>query len=359
VAKSSKSRYQSQIDSETSLKFGPQLDALGLLLSQAQGDRNQALSVNASTAQGLSDAARLAKPEVDNANSAYLAQLLQAKETMGADSAGLSSSADPFKAASARDMANAQVRAAEQTRSSQGELTSRGLDARAGAVAGARAVQDRYGQQADQIGTQQSQLAGQAGSYASARLAELLGDDAKTAHETAQARADRQSREGIASADRTSRETVAAKNRDATASKPVKWATPQQTGSFKDNIESQRAWIKAHKGDYKSRAEMAADLSNGVPGASQVDMDPKSPTYGQVLKDPGVPKAKSQLALSVALDLEYDQHVSRKNIGELHKRRYKVSALGLPVKAPAKKPAPRPAPQAGLPIGPLAPVTVG
>lgn len=373
MGKSSTKRYQSQISSETDLKYGPQLEGLALLLSQAQSDRNQGLAVNASTARGLSDAARLARPDVQKANDSYLAQLLQAKGTVGQDTAGLSAAADPFRASSARDFANAQIRAAETTKASGDELTQRGIDAQAGAAAGARAIGDRYAQQAEQIGQQQQSVTGQAGSFAASRLAELLGDAQKQAHETAQKSADRKTSTANTDSRNATSLTVAGVNPDGTIipggpkdpavkdkGKPKKWATPQQTGSFKDKIEQQRAWIRAHKGMYKSRADMARDLSTGVPGTSQTDMDPKSPTYGQTLPDPGVPKASSQLALSVALDLEYDQHVSGRNVGELHKRRYRVKDLGLPTRAPAKKrPAATAPATAGLPVGPLAPVTVG
>jgi hypothetical protein len=48
----------------------------------------------------------------------------------------------------------------------------------------------------------------------------------------------------------------------------------------------------------------------------------------QKVRDPGVPKAPSQLAASIALDLEFDGHVSRRNIAELHKRRLSLNQLG-------------------------------
>lgn len=382
-----KNKYQSQIDSETQLRYGPQLDALASLLQNARSDRNQALSVNASTAQALSNAARLASPEVNNANQAYLGQLLAARQTLGnPDTAAYAASGDPYKQALARDIAGAQVRAAETTKAASDELTQRGVDARAAAVAGARAINDRYASQADQISQQGQTLAGESGAYASSRLAELLGEDQRQAHQTAQARADRQAAADRADASNAQSERNSERSAgiDPDTGRPipggrldprangrrVRWATPQQTGAFKDTVGSLQGWIGQNKADYlksaggdvkKARAAMAQDLLNGIAGSSNVDMDPRSPTYGQILKDPGVPRAKSQLALSVALDLSFDRHVSRRNVVELHRRRYKVKSLGFPTQAPSMTATStgQTSSSPGLPLGPLGPVGVG
>lgn len=359
-------KYQSQIDSETELRYGPQLSALATLLSNAQSERNQALSVNTSTANALSNAARLAQPEVKGANADYLAQLMAAKGTLGQDTAAWAGSGDPFKEASARDMANAQVRAAETTKASSDELTQRGLDARSGAVAGARAINDRYAGQSDQIGQQAQELTGQSGTYAASRLAELLGVDAKTAHETAQARADRQSsqdiagaqiqsREDISSADRASREKIAAEKADP---KKVKWQTPQAAGKVSDTIAAAQAAAEKMKAAGRSRSEIAKLLVGGRPTQSVQD-----PNTGAITSVPGVSKVP-ELYASVALDVLFDKHVSARNVALLHKRRLKISDLGLPTRPPkSTSPTTTVSPGAsstgGLPIGPIGPVSIG
>ncbi|WCB94489.1 hypothetical protein DSM104299_03226 [Baekduia alba] len=362
------SKYQSQIDSETELRYGPQLDALASLLSNAQGDRNQALSVNASTAQALSNAARIAQPEVKQANQDYLSQLLAAKGTLGQDTAAWAGSGDPFKEASARDMANAQVRAAETTKASSDELTQRGLDARAGAVAGARAIGDRYAGQAGQISDQAQSLTGQSGAFASSRLAELLGDDAKTAHDTAQARADRRTSSTNAANQNATTLAAAGVNPDGTIipggkSDPkvkdktkVKWQTPQAAGKASDSIAAAQAAAAKLKAAGRSRSEIAKLLVGGRPTQSVQD-----PNTGAISTVPGVAKVP-QLYASVALDLVWDQHVSARNVALLHKRRYKISDLGLPTQPPKSATTtvtPGSSSTGGLPMGPLGPVSIG
>jgi hypothetical protein len=355
-----KTRYDNQVAAESALKYGPQLNALAMLLTQAQQDRDQGLSVQRSTAQGLAEQARVAAPDVTKANSAYLSQLLQARQLVGQDAGALGAGADPFRAASARDMGNAVARAAETTRSAQSELTQRGLDARAGAIYGAKAVEGQYADERDKIRQQLQNVTGEQGTFSATRLAELLGDDRKQAHDTAQAKANRDVQTTNAANQNATTLAAAGVNPDGSIipggkadpkvkdkNKPKKWATPGQVGSFQDQVGSLQTWIKAHQGDYlksaggnakKARAAMAQDLANGVPGTSMTDMDPNSKTYGQLLKDPGVPKAKSQLALSVALDLNFDQHVSHPNIVRLHKRRYKLKDLGFPIAVPSAAP---------------------
>lgn len=370
ATKSKPSKYQAQIDSETDLRYGPQLDALATLLSNAQSDRNQALSVNTSTANALSNASRLAQPDVSKSNQDYLSQLLAAKGTLGQDSAAWAGSGDPFKEASARDFANAQVRAAETTKASSDELTQRGLDARSGAVAGARAIGDRYAGQADQISQQAQSLTGQSGAYAASRLAELLGADAKTAHDTAQARADRQTSSTNAANQNSTTLAAAGVNPDGTIipggkadpkvkdkNKPVKWQTPQAAGKVSDTIAAAQATAEKMKTAGRSRAEIAKLLVGGRPTQSVQD-----PNTGAITSVPGVAKVP-ELYASVALDMVWDQHVSGRNVALLHKRRLKISDLGLPTKPKSTAPTTTVTPGAsgtgGLPMGPVGPVSIG
>lgn len=370
-----KNRYASQINSETELRYGPQLSALASLLSNAQSDRNQALSVNASTAQAMGDAARLAQPEVDKANDSYLSQLLAAKGSLGnPDTAAYAASGDPYKEALARDLAGAQARAAETTRDASRELTQRGLDARAGAASGARAINDRYSGQAQQIGQQAQELTGQSGAFAASRLAELLGDDAKTAHDTSQAHADRQATSTNAANQNATTLAAAGVNPDGTVipggkadpavkNKKIKWATPQQTGKAKDSIAAAKVAAEKMKAAGRSRAEIAKLLVGGRPSQSVQD-----PNTGAISTVPGVEKVP-ELFASVALDLVFDGHVSSHggttghgNVGELHRRRYKVRDLGLPTRPRRATPTTRVTPGAsstgGLPVGPIGPVSV-
>jgi hypothetical protein len=320
-------RYDSQIQAEAGLKFGPQADALALLLQQAKTDRGS--EIHAARSAGRME-------------QAYATQHLPLAQQLASQYAGLPNAAPELVMA-------------------QQEWLQRGQDALAGAAGGVRAAEDRYSGTKQKLAQALQSLAGQQGDFASARLADLLQTDRKQAHETAQKTADRANARLTAGVNPDGTiipggpKDPAANGRNKNKPKAVKWATPQQVGSFRDNVEAMRGWIRQHKGDYKSRSAIAQDLLNGVPGSTIAD-----PKTGNLLKDPGVPKAKSQLALSVALDLEYDRHVSHGNIEQLHRRRYRVRDLGYPIAPSAPRPVPAPASAtAGFPgVGMLGPVGV-
>jgi hypothetical protein len=340
-----------QVQAQTALRYLPQENALAMLLSQAGADRNQSLAVNASTARALSEGARLAQPEVNDANRAYLAQLLQAKSTVGADTAGLSSAADPFKASSARDFANAQIRAAETTKGASNELTQRGLDAHSGAMLGAKQVMDRYGQNVDQISQQVQALKDEEGVYGSTTLKGLLADVAAQQHDTAQKKADRDvSSTNAANQNATSR-IVAGVNPDGTiipggkADPKVKdkkgpvrlpggarLQDPKVHGQFKDQLGTVSSQIQSMLADGDTRAEIATSLVQGEP-AYKIKAGTPNPATGEKAKtDITVPaiKAMSPLVVSISLDLALDGHVSKRNLEELHRRGLSVKQLGLP-----------------------------
>jgi hypothetical protein len=124
--------------------------------------------------------------------------------------------------------------------------------------------------------------------------------------------------------------------------KKPKLQTPAQHGAVKDQVSSIQSWIRQNRADYGSRHEMANDLVTGVP-ASTIKVDSKGKPLPAPVRDPGVPKAPSVLAASIALDLEFDGHVSRRNIAELHKRRLSLNQLGFKGAA-GTKPRPKPKP---------------
>jgi hypothetical protein len=128
------------------------------------------------------------------------------------------------------------------------------------------------------------------------------------------------------------------------------WVTHQQqqeTGAeiqrlIKEAAESHAAGEKRH--------EVADYLVNGAPAGKQpvyeVVPDPKAPggkrrqkklvrdANGNLVEatvdDPGFEKAKSQLLASVALDIAYDGHISRRNQKLLHDNGIQIGPLGLP-----------------------------
>lgn len=329
------SQFASQIGAESELRFGPQTDALAALLKQALGDRDQGLQVQRTTREGLIQAARGAQPAAQQALQSSLGTIDAALQ--GITPSGLMAS----------DIAATKARLADQSARTATELASRENDAAAGYAAGVRGVQSQYRSDRDKIADQLNSLAGQEGTFGASRLAELLGEDRKLRHDTNQqtrqqtftagenraGRAVTRRGQDLSHQDRQAsidaRQKKAAKANAGRLPGGAKLLSPEKHGQFQDQVESTLAWIKAHRGDYQSRHEMAQDLSTGVAASKVTD-----PDSGQEISDPGVPKAKSQLALSVALDIAFDGKVSRHgfggqgNLGRLHQRGYSVKRLG-------------------------------
>jgi hypothetical protein len=97
---------------------------------------------------------------------------------------------------------------------------------------------------------------------------------------------------------------------------------------LKDDISKALTYARDFKTDQRSRAEAAKLLVQGRTSQTVKTTDPKTNVAGSV-KIPGVP-ATDQLTASVALDLAYDGHVSKKNQRELRRRGFKVKGLGYP-----------------------------
>lgn len=115
----------------------------------------------------------------------------------------------------------------------------------------------------------------------------------------------------------------------------AKLATVQQHGSFKDAVGGARAALPRLRAEGRSRAEIAQVLLNGRPQAT-LRVDEKGNKLDAPVTIPGVSK-RPELVASIALDLELDGHVSRRNVRELHKRGLSLKKLGLPSRPNATK----------------------
>lgn len=336
------SPFAQQAQAEAFLRTNPERSTLAQQLADARGDRDTSVSAANTAANANVSAARGAPAAYQRTYDDALSHVAAAIAVPGAD--------NPATGAG-RDAAQTRGRLAEMLASAQTDAKQRELSAREGGQYAVGQANAGYAKTSDTLSSRLRSLAQEQGVYTAQREGELSGDATRLAHDSAQKSADRANAREIASAhDRTSltttriRTTAAAKARaKADARKrATRWATPQQAGRLQDSVASIRSWIAQNKADYgreaggdarKQRALLAQDLSVGVPGQSFVD-----PKTGAINRDPGVPKAGSDLALRVALDLAFDGHLSAANVRRLHERRYKVSDLGFPVAPAASAP---------------------
>lgn len=348
-----------QASAETRVRYGPELSALKQLLSSAAGDYSASRSAAAGSAAGIQRAVQQAVPFVGAAYDQAGTLQANASTLLARDLAGLGATADPYKAAATTETAAALSRIGAGRAAAVGDLGQRYLRAQDTAnYMRTKALSD-YQSTKGQIGTRLGDLAREEGSFAQGRVAGLTNDAKKLQHEANMLRTRNEFTAGQNRAGRvvtkrgqdlSHQDRQAAKAaRDAKA-KQVKWATPQQHGALQDQIGALQSQVHEMQADGDTRAQIAHDLLNGVP-ARTIPKGTVDPSTGKPLTAdlhvPAVPKAPSQLALSVALDLAFDKHVSRRNVGQLHARRYKVHELGYPTNPPPKK---KPSPAAAIPL---------
>lgn len=99
------------------------------------------------------------------------------------------------------------------------------------------------------------------------------------------------------------------------------WAPQGAQSSARSTISKAFAQAKRLKREGRARREAATFLTEGRPGQQVVDRK------GNKVNIPGVPSFE-ELYASIALDLAYDGHISRRNVQELHRAGIKVRPLG-------------------------------
>jgi hypothetical protein len=354
------SQFGPQIEAESQLRYQPQYDALAALLKQAVSDRDQGIRVQDTVRRGLVQSAQQATPQAGAALQSALGTIDSALQGV------------PLQGLAGQDVAATKARLADQMARTATELAQRQNDAAAGYAGGVRQVGAQYESDKGKIADQLSSLAGQQGTFGASRLAELLGEDKKMRHDTNQQTRQQKFTAGENTKNRsqTERDSLRSSGIDPDTGKPIpggkldpnakdkkpKWATPQQQGAFEDSVAAAIAQAQKLQAT-RSRSEAAKILRDGRPGQTVVD-----PASGQSVNVPGI-KAYGDLVASIALDAVYptadgsEPHISARNVERAHRRRYKVSGLGIPTKvAPGQKiPAP-PAPQFPASISPFTPL---
>lgn len=297
---------------ETSLKLGPEANALRSLLTGLAGSYSRTRRVNASNAAGIREATRQATPEVGGA----FAQALQSSQAQRA-ALGVSGS-EPQAAAYER-------RIMEQRANALSDLSDRGARAEEGRVFANQTARDEYlGDKAKIVG-QLQELAGREGAEVTARYGQLReaqrGRAVTTRGQTLSSR-DRQAGQGETA--RHNREMEANARQSAATRARGKPATPEQHSAAKDGIDGALTWIR-RLSQSKMTSPQIRDLLVGG-GAIQVG--------GQEVK---VPKFSKDF-VNAAYDIQVHGGLSPANVKALHRRRLSVRQLGYPTARPKTRP---------------------
>lgn len=346
MAKKKRSQWASDAALQAIVRFGPEEQGLTALAQQARADYGTSVRQAHGTAAAVIDATQHAIPAVtriyDQAGLAQARTAHSASLVSGA-LANLGPAADTIKAGSALEVAQQLGNLRSARSAALEDLQTRQVAARQGEGFAVQQARSKYVSDMSKLLERSQGLRREKGAFTASTINALAEAERKRQvtlrGQTLQAQTTRRGQD-LSHTDRqasiTQRREAAAQRAAQKAAETMpggaKLATPQAHGKVADQVTQMASWIRANRGNH-SRAEIARDMLSGV--SPQTITDPKT---GQKIRDPGVPKAPSALALSAALDVVYNGGISNGTAKRLHERGYSVTKLGLKPARPKPKP---------------------
>lgn len=354
------SKMSSQVKAETSLRYSPQERALKSTLSDLRSQLTTDVSRAHAGAEGIKASAIAAKPQL---TAAYGAGKDLAAQTQS-DLAGKLAAVSPglLSGPAARDAEGTIRRLGEAQAQATADMTKRAADAKSGEALQVANLTAGYGRSAAKVRSQLQGVAADRGTYASARSGELSADATKQAHDTAQKAADRKTRLLTGGVTPSGKVRPGGpkdpKLKPGAKSKAAEKAATA-AANFNDALTQTKARVAEWKGRGLSRQKVAALLSAGAPasaGGTQVDtakldkLIAANPAPGEAghlsegelrrratTKTPSLPAVAavdSSAALSAALDIAYDGHLSPPTIAKLRAKYpgIQIKKTGLPTR---------------------------
>lgn len=168
--------YLGQAQALADVQYGPQFSSLASALQDVASELKQGTQFERGAAQGIQAALKAARPVVQQDFADLTKNAKLAQQNYSQTMAGLGSSADPFRAAAARESlgAGSVDRAQERTLR---DLTMRGAEAQAGAVYNTRNLQNRARQERSKLRTQAKDLTRQQASFVAGEVPKLANQD--------------------------------------------------------------------------------------------------------------------------------------------------------------------------------------
>lgn len=294
------------------VRFGPEHSTINALLGQAQGTyASDLVSADAAAQSAVHFADKSRKPTAaifDTARS----QADAARSDVEAAFGRLGAAADPFRAATTRGHAAAAQRTALAGARALHELTERKLEAQAGRQYARTQASTDYRKSLGSLAERLRDLGDREGAF-------IVEDAAKLSESRAERKADlRKTRLGIEGSEKAAsvkfgRDKELAKFKSGLTGgggsglgggKP---ATRAERRGFQSDFAKALSYAK----QYPTRAAARAELIPGGPAVTD--------KAGKVIA-PGAPSIDDQLALSAALDMRFDGHVSRANARAMKKQ---------------------------------------
>lgn len=366
-----KSRFLTQAALEALVKFGPQEDALKEAAQTARdtyGTTVQQAHAGTLAIQQAIDAARPRAAQIYD--QAGLRQAALNNTLLGHDLAGLGSVADSIKAGAATEALGAATNLNQARTDTLADLGNRRVLAAQGGVAAQRQALDSLTSDLAKVLQAKQDLSGQKGAFKAATIGDLeeAARQRATQIKVATGHNSQSERNSLRSAGidpdtgkpipngKLDPKADPAKKRRVTATGALA-VSPDKHLDFTNRVQEIASYVAKYKGKL-SRPEIVAKLKTGR-SAQTVSVDPK--THAPVADNtPGaikvhlssIPQYQPDLAMTAALDIALDGHLSRPTQKALQNH-YIVGELNLPtyqqwrrrqkaqpaVKAPAKVPA--------------------
>lgn len=341
-------RWASQAAQLRLVRYGPEESGLNELMRQAQGDYKTGLAQARGNAEGTIATIDEAIPGVrDIYERAGLTQA-RAATTFAGDAGNLAPGSPLAAAASLEQQVGVRHLNEAQSAALTG-LQNQRVAAKAGKTFAANKARSDFLETVAKVLQRKQDLAAEEGAFT-----------ASTAQQLMQADLDRQQQLDIANARLTQSERSSLRSAgiDPDTGKPIKGgeldpnaprykdkgrggrsggATNEQIGAAQDAVQEALGWARRLQGQGLDRGDVAAALSAGREAADVPLHDPRTgkPVYNadgtpKTKKRAAVPKSKSQLLLSAALDVVYRGYVSPEVRRKLHARGLTLRDLGLP-----------------------------
>lgn len=322
-----------QAQREAAVQYGGQFSALAQMLADSRGEYGQTRKVNASNSRALVAASEQAVPEIRNiyggdpvhpGEGSILATALAQSQAVGVDPAQLQAFQRRISEEQGRAVAGLEQ---QRTAALQGRV-----------YANQQARRQYFGEKAKIQGSAQD-LAKQAGVFTAARTGQIvedlraLGIQIRGQNLTAAAAAGSQAQsergsQYSAGIDPDTGKPIPGGKLDPAAKpkKPVR-QTPDKHDSFASQVEAIQGTVGRYKG--MSRAQIVQKLTAGRPQQT-IKVDPDTgKKLDQPIVLPAIPAYKPTLAMTAALDLALDGHLSRATQEKLHRRKFSIKDLGL------------------------------
>lgn len=359
------SKMTSQVEAETTLRFGPEKSVLRQQADDALGERDSTVRAARGSAAGIKQAAKAAEPGIRKAYGNAGALLKGTAEMTDVDLAKLGPVADRYKASIARDRERATGRLGESLAGATKELRQREFDAEAGRAHAEGAARDRFAGTVSKLGGRLRDVATEEGAFQQARSGELAKDEAGrdfTASENAKDRGTRLATAGVDASGKVIK--GGPKDKAAGPKKPPKnRLSPDQHAEARAKIGKVQGVVaglvkaKPKPGKAGLSYEQLVNLAaQGSPGRAAAPGKVDEAAYDKARKaNAKLPKAEQlpetelrRRATSAAgsarpatsgvgetvlaravVDQARDGYVSRKTASMLHEAGYTVEGLGL------------------------------